>query len=116
MDNREHAALVSGFDQRLSHRRSGVDADTTGGLYPLQWFRLRRNAKRAGRAGRSIRAPAFFLPRLRTRRRIHRARACFAKNLGDRDAPRLWSERTWTVVKTAHANDRPLTHPRRTQT
>ena len=83
---REHAALVSGFDQRLSHRRSRVDAGATSGLHAFEWFRLRRNAKRAGRAGRSVRATTFLLSRLRPRRRIHCAVAGFAKNLGDRNA------------------------------
>ena len=65
---REHAALVSGLDQRLSHRRSGLDAGAAGRLHALERFRLRRNARGARRAGGSIRAAAFLLPRLRTRR------------------------------------------------
>ena len=43
MDHAQHAALVSGFDQRLSHRRSRLDAGAAGGLHALERIRLRRN-------------------------------------------------------------------------
>ena len=43
MHHAGHAALVSGLDQRLSHRRSGFDAGAAGGLHALERLRLRRD-------------------------------------------------------------------------
>ena len=64
---RGNAALVSGFDQRLSHRRSRRDASAAGGLHALEWFRLCGNVRRARHPGRSIRSAPFVLSRLRPR-------------------------------------------------
>ena len=46
-----NAALVSGFDQRLSHRRSRLDAGAAGGIHAFEWLRLRGDDGRARRAG-----------------------------------------------------------------
>ena len=48
---RAHAALVSGFDQRLSHRRGRLDAGAAGGLHALERFRLRRDDGGARHSG-----------------------------------------------------------------
>ena len=89
MDDREHAALVSGFDQRLSHWRSRLDAGATGGLHALERFRLRRDA-RPRAACRSINLRRGFPSSsiAGSTSNTSRSLAGFAKDLGHRDARR----------------------------
>src|SRR5262249_36953520 len=103
---RAYAALVSGFDQRLPHWRGRFDSRATGGLHAFKWIRLCRNARRPWCAGRSVRTAAFLLSRLWTRRRVHRALASLAKNLGHRNAGCFWRERAWPNVQAPYSDER----------
>ena len=84
-----NAALVSGFDQRLSHRRSGFHAGPAGGLHSVEWIRLRRDDGGARPRCERLRPAALLLPRLRARCGIHRAHPRLAPDLGDRNARRV---------------------------
>jgi len=63
-------------------------------------------------SSRSIRTTAFILPRLRARRRIHRARARVPAHLGDWNARRLWRRTESAALQVAHSNQRSLAHRR----
>jgi methylmalonyl-CoA mutase len=99
--------------ERLSHRRSRLDAGAAGGLHALERIRLRGNDGEPRHVRGRIRPAAFVLSRLRTGRRIHRAHARVAAHLGDRNAGCVWRRIARPDVQGPHPDERTFTHRRR---